>query len=450
MNFNTICRHRSRHTFANTAVALAAAALVAACGGGGGGDDLSPNSIATNASSSAVIPAVLPPTGTASGAGTAPPTPTVPTGIASNGSGSPAAQATASTLVVGRVTDATNLTVKRARYDASNASVRVDYRDSSVSEIKSGMIVAIEAEVSSSGTSFARSIAAHSFVEGRVDSVDAVNRTIVVNGVTVAVPADTVFDGVIGLTDGKLRVGASVEVHGYASITGGIATRIELKAQDDDSRITGTIANLNMTARTFTLYGKTISFGSAELDDLPTGLANGMLVRVKGIHTGVAEYTAQEVRSGSDSSSSSKEGSRSEHEGIVTAFTGLNDLVVNGMRVDASGAEVKGIIAAGSRVEVEGVLRNGVLVASKLENKNDDDNPGSSSSSSGEIELRGTVSNLNSAARTFQFGSTAVTWNATTEFDDVTATSLANGMFVEVEGRISNFVLQAEKIKLED
>lgn len=447
MNFDTIIRQSARKTVTNTAIVVAIASLIAGCGGGGGSDldGASTTSAGAGAAPAASAPAASLPA--AGSSGTPAPSAAAPGMDTGTATGTPPAQAASTTLVVGRVTDAANLTVKRARYDARNASVRVDYADSSPSEIKLGMIVEIEAETSSSGTSVARSVAIHSFVEGRIERIDVVGRMLVVNGVTVSVPADTVFEGINGWTDPNLRIGDAVEVHGYASATGGTATRIEKKAQDDDSRITGTVTNLNTATRTFTLYGKTISYDSAKLDDLPTGLADNMLVRVKGFQNGPAVYTATEVRSANGSSASSTNGSRSEQEGIVTAFNSISDLVVNGLRVDASGAEVKGAIGRGTRVEVEGVLRAGVLVASKLENKDNDDSRGSGSQ---ETELRGTVSSLNAMTRSFLLGGVTVTWDETTEFDDVSAASLANNMFLEVEGLASASGLRAQKIKLED
>jgi hypothetical protein len=113
------------------------------------------------------------------------------------------------------------------------------------------------------------------------------------------------------------------------------------------------------------------------------------------------------------------------------------------LQVNAAGAETKGVLRNGTRVEVEGVMRLGVLVASKVESKDADD-------SFGKSKLEGVISNVNAAARSFQVNGATVTWNSATEFDDVSSAQLAAGMQVEVEGTASQTGLVASKIKLDD
>lgn len=355
--------------------------------------------------------------------------------------------AAGTTVVVGRVTDATNLTVKRARYDARQASVRVDYADSDLTQIKLGMVVEIESGKSATDViPTAVSISAHSFLKGRIDAYDAVRRVLIVNGVTVNVPVDTVFEGFTGLLDTTLRAGDYLEVHGFADAAGGaIATRIERKTGGEDLRMTGAVSNLNMSLKTFTLYGKTVSYSNAkvEVEDFPNGLTNGAMVRVKGRQTGPALFATEEINSAVDSSSSSKDGLRIEQEGVINDYKALDSFTVNGLPVNAVGAETKGLFRNGTRVEVEGVLRLGVLVASKVESKDADDSPGKS-------KLEGVISNVNAGARSFQLNGATVTWNAATEFDDVSSVQLAAGMQVEVEGIATQTGLVASKIKLDD
>lgn len=429
------------------AINISVACMLAACGGGGS-DGSQTSGTATGsaiASKSGLFDDDIRAPAAAVPAAPAPAVTPAAAPAATPGATAPAAAST--TVVVGRVTDTTNLTVKRARYDARQASVRIDYADSDLNQIKLGMVVEIEsARSAADAVPTAVSISAHSFLKGRLDAYDAVRRVLIVNGVTINVPVDTVFEGFTGLLDTTLHAGDYLEVYGFADAAGGaIATRIERKTGSEDLRMTGAVANLNTSLKTFSLYGKTVSYGNAkvEAEDFPNGLMNGAMVRVKGTQTGQVLFAAEEIRSAVDSSSSSKDGLRTEQEGVITDYKALDSFMVNGLQVNAAGAETKGVLRNGTRVEVEGVMRLGVLVASKVESKDADD-------SFGKSKLEGVISNVNAAARSFQVNGATVTWNSATEFDDVSSGQLAAGMLVEVEGTASQTGLVASKIKLDD
>lgn len=427
------------------AINISLACMLAACGGGAsdGSQTSGTTPGSTVASKSGLfdddirVPAAAVPSATAPVAAPAA-TPAATPGVTGVAAGT--------TVVVGRVTDESNLTVKRARYDARQASVRVDYADSDLAQIKLGMVVEIESEKSpTDAIPTAVSISAYSYLKGRIDAYDAARRVLIVNGVTVNVPVDTVFEGFTGLFDTTLRAGDYLEVYGFADAAGGaIATRIERKTGGEDLRMTGAVSFLNTSLKTFTLYGKTVSYGNAkvEVEDFPKGLTNGAMVRVKGRQTGPALFAAEEINSVFDSSSS-KDDLRIEQEGVINNYKGPDSFTVNGVPVNAVGAETKGLFRNGTRVEVEGVLRLGVLVASKVESKDIDDSPGKS-------KLEGVISNVNAGARSFRLNGAAVTWNAATEFDDVSSVQLEAGMQVEVEGTATQTGLVASKIKLDD
>lgn len=103
------------------------------------------------------------------------------------------------------------------------------------------------------------------------------------------------------------------------------------------------------------------------------------------------------------------------------------------------------VLANGLRVEVEGTLENGVLVATEIEADEE------SFAKDTELELLGIVSELDAEAKTFIVNGTQVTWNNQTDFDDLTAAQLANDLTVELEGRVNaEGVLVAEDIEIED
>ena len=91
----------------------------------------------------------------------------------------------------------------------------------------------------------------------------------------------------------------------------------------------------------------------------------------------------------------------------------------------------------GAKVEVEGVVTNGVLVASKVEIE--DRRPAVR-----ELELRGEMSNLDTTAKTFALRGVTVWYGGTVQYKDGVEATLANGKRVEVKG-----VLSSDRTRLE-
>ncbi len=92
--------------------------------------------------------------------------------------------------------------------------------------------------------------------------------------------------------------------------------------------------------------------------------------------------------------------------------------------IDYAAASVEGTLADGTRVEVNGTLSGGVLIASRVEVKRNEGSRGS------EVEIEGPVSDLDSATQTF----TALGYRVAYGSARVRGT-LIDGARVEVEGR---------------
>lgn len=91
-------------------------------------------------------------------------------------------------------------------------------------------------------------------------------------------------------------------------------------------------------------------------------------------------------------------------------------------------------LTAGSLVEVSGLPdASGVIQASYVELKN------GSLATSG-IEMKGTISGLNTTAKTFTVGALTVDYSAAS-LSDLPAGGIANGLFVEVNGSGANYTL---------
>ncbi len=105
-------------------------------------------------------------------------------------------------------------------------------------------------------------------------------------------------------------------------------------------------------------------------------------------------------------------------------------------------------IMEGNIVEVSGFVdASGVIHATYISRK-----AASIVNDGFEIELKGTIANLDSFAMTFTIGSLTIEYNSNTEFKDTSDEVLKDGLYVEVKssaGTIGN-VLIATRIELED
>ncbi|MDP3223778.1 MAG: DUF5666 domain-containing protein, partial [Rubrivivax sp.] len=197
--------------------------------------------------------------------------------------------------------------------------------------------------------------------------------------------------------------------------------------------------NLDSTAKTFTINGLPISYTSLPGGLVPPGLVNGQYVRVRLQTTQVAgAWVATGIRGGLRVPQADRD---SHVEGIVTSFTSTSTFQVNGLAVDASNARFPDGtdgVRLGARVEVEGVVVNGVIVASKVEIE-ERRIPGPR-----QWELRGEVGRLNTTDKTFALRGLTVWYGGTVDYRDGSETRLSNGARVEVKG-----VLAADRTRLE-
>ena len=382
-----------------TATALGATALLVACGGGGGD------------------------------------------------AGSPpfATPAAASTYTQGAISGFGSVIVGGVRFDDTSATVSDDDGNSrSRSELKLGMMVEIDAGAvdRTAASALALRIRLGSEVVGPVGTIDSVASTVQVLGQTVLVTTSTIFDETLSGGLSALRAGAVVEVHGILDPTMGriVATRIEAEAGATVYKVRGVIANLNTTAKTFTINGQLISYAGLPAASVPAGLSNGQIVRVLLQTTQVGgAWVATGLRGGLRLPDVTR---RDAHvEGVISSFTSTSSFQINGLQVDASGATfpdgTAGIVL-GARVEVEGVVTAGVLVASKVEIEE------RRTLGQRPLELRGEMGNLNTTDKTFALRGVTVWYGGTVEYRDGTEATLANGKRVEVKG-----VLSTDRTRLE-
>ncbi|MBA2961140.1 MULTISPECIES: DUF5666 domain-containing protein [Ramlibacter] len=328
-------------------------------------------------------------------------------GLSSGGTGS---------FTTGTIAGLGSIIVNSTRYDDASAQVsRSD--DGVVGSLRPGMVVYVQASpiTASTGgdalpTATANRIAYASEWVGPVGAVDTVARTLTVLGQTVDVPATAVFEDVAGLS--AVRPGQFVEVHGYLNLANGhlLATRVEVSNTAPGAfRISGQVSGLNTTTRTFSLGTALIGYDTTTA--LPSGWANGLLVRVSVAPTQVGGlWRATRIRDRESQLADLQVEDRAESElkGTVTSLDGTNLFKVNGITVDSSTAQVSGTVALGVAVEVHGAVRNGVIVATRVEVENDE------GLQVQEFDFFGTVSNLNVVTQTFTVRGVNFTYNANT------------------------------------
>ncbi|GAB4036192.1 MAG: hypothetical protein Fur0014_02520 [Rubrivivax sp.] len=303
--------------------AVASALVLAACGGGGGGIG-----------------------GTGGGGGGG--------GIGGTG------------VAYGTITGFGSVWVNGVRYETPAGTVfRLDDSVVSQSDLKVGMVARVEG----SGTT-ASTVVVDSALKGRVEAV--AGDVFTVMGQTVQTDATTTFDnGVRPVT------GDYVEVHGLPQQAGVVAaSHIERKATPASPPfvVTGFVSTHDTAARTFTVGGLSVAYGSADTGDMPSSGWVGLLVEAKGSHCAgtpvCGTLTAAKVKPAGPRIASSP---KTEIEGYVTALT-ADGFVLGGQRVVLTASTkvsggVRADIVVGVKVEAEGPITDGVMTATDVELK---------------------------------------------------------------------------------
>lgn len=212
-------------------------------------------------------------------------------------------------------------------------------------------------------------------------------------GRTVRIDRDsTIFDdGVPGFSFSTVAVNDIVEVSALSDAAGIInAGYIELKGDlittpNPLVELKGIIAGLDTTGNQFSIGTVTVNYSdtTTTFDNVPgsneTGLANGDFVEVKGTYQNAT--TVQATRIEIEGGLFGNDEVQVEIEGIVTAFVDQSNFSIsidgnpsNTIPVDASGATTiepgglfsDGLIGVGTKVEVEGPIVGGTLIAEEV------------------------------------------------------------------------------------
>ena len=354
----------------------------------------------------------------------------------------------------GSVTGFGSVFVNGVEFETDSATFDVDGSSGTQADLAIGMIVRVDGTINDDGvTGTATNISFDDELQGPVFGIqdignDGIKRSFSVLGTTVIIdsgsttfdvsgdlPASTVFDF------GTIVDDNNVEISGFFDSNGDIqVTRVELKDIVFDANsiveVKGIIKDLSGT--TFNLGNLIVDASVATIDDFTNGLVNDQLVEVKGTFDTVSNTINATLVEAEDESI--EDNDEFELEGLISGFVDKNTIFkIGSISVDASKAMLEPatlVLDDDIRVEAEGAIINGVLIATEIELEG------------GEIKIHANVTSVDVDSSTFEVtpvtGQNAITVTVTTDTqlqDDVgdiepyTLVHLFNNPgFVEVQG----------------
>ena len=360
----------------------------------------------------------------------------------------------------GPITGFGSVIVNDVRFDDSSADISdADGGRRSRDELRLGMTVEIESgAIANNSSGVAAAVATRIRVEselrGPVTAVQASAGTFTMLGQQVAVGSATVFGdelpaGLASLTGAGAP--AAVEVYAMFDASSGLyrALRVDAAAATAALRVRGPVQQIDTAGQTVRVGGA--SYALSALTQPPTGLGVGQIVRLQLQPTGAAP--ALSVKGWGSTVQAVADTEVVKLRGVVSAYGGLASFSVDGRAVNASSASISpngATLTVGARVDVEGPVRSGVLVASKLTVTNDfeDHDRG--------FELYGEITAVTAGATPGQplivvRGQTVSTGRSDLRYDNGSAALLAVGRRVEVKGQLAadRRTVEATRIKFE-
>lgn len=353
---------------------------------------------------------------------------------------------TGGSSAVGPVSGLGSIIVNGVRFDDSLALVTDDDGQALPrGRLKLGVLVAVDGSAVSVSAGERRASASRIRVSsdliGKVQSIDAQNRSITVLQQTVRVTSATVFDDLLPLGMDSLSPGLTIEVYGGTDPATDryVATRIEVRASSGFHAIRG---------RVDSVANGTATIGAAVLDIAGLPAAEAALIvpgRIARVRLQADTLRAISAAAGERTLSDSEE---SFLEGRITRFDSATSFEVDGQVVDATRAtfpDGTSALGLGRRVSIEGASRNGVLVAASVEVEDDED------AAASVFEVHGTIESIDTSARVLQLKGIVVDYAGSVSFKNGTAADLAVGRQIEVKGtlRSAGVGLLAQEIEFE-
>ncbi|MBT2325142.1 hypothetical protein J7E62_22685 [Variovorax paradoxus] len=361
-------------------------------------------------------------------------------GVGSGGTG----VSTADAAGVGGVDGAGSIIVNGLRYETNTAVLSLE----DAPALQLGMSAKVTGPVNADFTSgVARRVESAADLRGVPSSVNPAEGSFVILGTTVTTDDATVWADASGLA--AVTPGSTLQVWGLPAAPGVLrATRVEQRGASAPI-LSGTVQNLDAASRSFTLGGVVVDYGAAVLSGSLDGrpLADGTLVRVRANTVSAGRLPATLVQWWYPVPTANA--TPVYLAGVITDYAGLGSLRVLNVPVNASSAQITGgpagAVGNGVKVEVGGIMSNGVLQASKLKIRHV---PGTGGPSS--FTLIGTVGNFISPASFQVRGQPVDASGPSVVFVNGSAANLRNGAKVNIEGaKVVNGVLIASRVSFE-
>ncbi len=312
-----------------------------------------------------------------------------------------------------------SLTVNGTTFGTGGATVKVNGQPATEAALRVGMVVTVQAHGLADGSLAAMSIDYHAEVQGVVSGVDTAGGIFTVLGQLVHTDKATVFAG--GTFDTLLN--QYVEVSGFRSSPGTLlATRVEIHpvlTPGASLEVTGVVSALDTAARTFSIGAQLVDYANIAAAFVPATLTNGVLADVHGTTVAASNRLIANSIDIVPTTVPAPEASRVEIEGLITDFVSIATFKVNGQAVDGSAATVEGgtptMLGNGIKVEVEGKLTLGTVVASKISIEEDAD-----------VVLDGMADAVDVAAASVTVAGQQILTTSTTQFEDKSAAAARN------------------------
>ncbi len=352
-----------------------------------------------------------------------------------------------------------SIIVNGMEFDTSKATIIINGEvvgvgdDFVLDNLEIGMVVTVEGRINKDGSAIADRVIYSNNVKGPVESVGSIDpdtkeKNIEVLGQIVVINVITKFKET---SFGTIAEDDMVEVSGYRDFDGKIrATFIEKTGvfiSGSIVEVTGFIKNLNSGGETFEINGLTVSY-SLIANDLPEGIPDdNLFVEVEGtLDTPGGEMIATAIELADELDG--EDGDEFEIMGFVTEI--LSDIDIIKFTVGNQIVHVDPDIAVfvdgnaddiilGAKLEAEGSLVDGILIADEIEFWEPD-----------QIEVEGFVTEVVSETE-FTVGDQDVQTDNETIFEPPEL-EVAVDLKIEVKGvpaDIDHSVIDADKVSLE-
>lgn len=260
--------------------------------------------------------------------------------------------------------------VNGVEFETNSSTFEIEDASGTQADLRIGMVVEVTGSINADGiTGSARHIKYGDDLEGPVSNLDTrvvgITRFMILGNKVVVSEVSTTFENT---NFASIAEGNVLEVSGFYDQDNVLqASYIDLKSNisnaDTIFEVKGIISNLS--ANNFQIKNVAINASIATYEYLPNGLENGLFVEVKGKFVNNVLVATEIEREDSFSDDANV-----ELEGIITRYVDHSDFDINGQSAVAENANfspVNLILKLGMKVEVKGMLTNGVFIASEVQ-----------------------------------------------------------------------------------